>query len=265
MQLEKDELFFISRARDFNIEEGEFHPRTKTSWRGKCNRATNTDRYQRYISMLLDITGFRQGLKILDVGCGVGAEILELSYLGADCVGLDTGQSNIRLIKAVKDHFKLENPTVIYGNSCGLPFYDNTFDVVMSFEFFEHVADPHLAMKEQMRVLKPGGRFIIEQANFLDPLLLFNLLIRSPLRNHHMMGGLRWLFTKGKVIRNYGGLGWEGKDEDVHSRLWWRGKIKQYPDLEIIEFSSYIGKMRGGFFKMLEHFTGNILIVAVKR
>ena len=91
-QMEAGGLFFTSRAKDFNVEEGEFHPFSKRSWRGKCNRAVNTERYRRYVSMLLEITGFRQGIKILDVGCGVGAEILDV---GNSTVTIEeTGDSN---------------------------------------------------------------------------------------------------------------------------------------------------------------------------
>lgn len=215
----KDDLFFVKKAKDFDIDKMEFHPLTKTRWREKCEGAAEPDRYKRYIQMLLDITGFKKGIKILDVGCGVGAEVLELSYLGANCIGLDTNKDYIRLIKSVQDDSGLKNLIVIHGNGCNLPFDDETFDVVMSIEFFEHVADVDFAMREQIRVLKCGGRLLIEQANFLNPFTLSNLLVKYPLRTHGRNGGIKWLFTKGKVIRNYGGLGWDGKDEDVHSRL----------------------------------------------
>ena len=265
MELEKRTLFFIKRAADFDVDGGDFSTNTKRKWRTKRQRAAKSDMYLKYVRMLLDVTEFREGIKILDVGCGIAAELLELSQLGADCVGLDINEDYLRLVNEVKRKFKLKNLNIIYGDSCKLPFDDDTFDVVMSFEFFEHVSDVDLAMKEQLRVLKPGGRLIIEQANLLDPFLLFNLLIKSPFGKRKFFGGIKWLFTKGRLIENYGGMGWAGKDEDVHSRLWWKRKLKQYTGLRIVEFSSYIGKMRGGFFKLLEPFIGNILIVAVKR
>jgi ubiquinone/menaquinone biosynthesis C-methylase UbiE len=261
--MEKNDLFFVNRAGDFEIDKIESSPRDKTYWRKKCEAATRP-RYRRYIQMLLDITEFREGIKILDVGCGVGAGIIELSYLGANCVGLDAIKNRVRLINKVSDDFGL-NVKGIYGDACNLPFKNGTFDVVMSFEFFEHVTDIDLAMKEQIRVLKRGGRLVIEQANFLNPFTLFDLLVKYPRRTGGEYGGIKWLFSKGKVIKNYCGLGYDGKDEDVHTRLWWKRKMKQYSNLEIREFTSSIVKMRGHHFRILELGIGNILIIAIKR
>ena len=46
--------------------EMELHPLTKTRWREKCERAVKPDRYKRYIQMLLDIIGSREGIKVLE-------------------------------------------------------------------------------------------------------------------------------------------------------------------------------------------------------
>lgn len=50
-----------------------------------------------------------------------------------------------------------------------LPFADGAFDVVASFNVFEHLSDPVRASQEIFRVLKPGGKLIIHTA-FLQPL-----------------------------------------------------------------------------------------------
>lgn len=187
-----------------------------------------------------------------------------MAYLGANCTGLDAAKDAIRLINTVRDVYKL-NVTGIYGDACNLPFDNVTFDVVMSEEFFEHVTDINLAMKEQIRVLKRGGRLVIEQTNFLNLFVLFDLLVKYPRRTHGNYGGIRWLFTKSKVKENIYGTGWTGKDEDIHTRLWWRIKMKHYPNLEVEEFTSFLVKKRGHFFRLLEPFMSNILIIARKR
>lgn len=114
-------------------------------------------------------------------------------------------------------------------------------------------------------MLRSGGRLVIEQANFLNPFVLFDLLVKYPRRTHCEYGGIKWLFTKGKVKENIYGTGWAGKDEDVHTRLWWRMKMKRYSNLEIKEFTSYMVKKRGTYFRILEPSLGNILIIAKKR
>lgn len=258
------DLFFVTKAKEFDIDKMELPPLVKTRWKGKCERGNRPDRYEKYIQMLLDLVAFREGIKILDVGCGVGAEVIELSCLGANCVGLDADKDRIRLINQVRDDFGL-NVTGVYGDACHLPFDDETFDVVMSFEFFEHVADLDAAMKEQIRVLRRGGRLIIEQGNLLNPFGLFDLLVKYPRRTHGKYGGIKWLFTKGKVRENIYGTGCAEKDEDIHTRSWWRKIMKQYSDLETVEFTSNLVKLRRRFFRALEPILGNILIVATKR
>lgn len=259
----ESDLFFNTRAKDLDIDKMELPPLIKTKWKNKCKRANQPEEYKRYIQMLLDLIGFREGIKILDVGCGVGAEIIELSCLGANCVGLDADKDRIRLINQVRDDFGL-NVTGVYDDACHLPFDNETFDVVMSFEFFEHVADLDAAMKEQVRVLRRGGRLVVEQSNLLNPFSLFDLLIKYPRRSGGKHGGIRWLFTKGKVRENLYGTECAERDEDIHTRWWWWRKMRQYSDLEIVEFTSNLVKSRGRFFRALEPVLGNILIVATK-
>ena len=55
------------------------------------------------------------------------------------------------------------------GDAHHLPFLDATFDAVVTFNTFEHLYDPPRAAAEIHRVLKPGGRLILQTA-FLQPL-----------------------------------------------------------------------------------------------
>lgn len=184
--------------------------------------------------------------------------------MGAQCIGLDAAEDAIKVINQIRNDYGMHVKGVC-GDACDLPFDDGVFDVVMSQEFFEHVTDIDLAMNEQIRVLRSGGRLVIEQANLLNPFTLFDLLVKYPRRTNGEHGGIKWLFTKSKVRENIYGTGWTGKDEDIHTRLWWRMKMKQYTDLEIEEFTSSLVKKRGGGFKLLEPIIGNILIIAIKR
>jgi ubiquinone/menaquinone biosynthesis C-methylase UbiE len=263
--MKADELFFVEKEKEFNIDKMKVHPLIKKRWNEGGERATkNPEGYRKDIEMLSDIIGFEEGIKVLDVGCGVGLHVIELSNIGAHCIGLDAAEDAIKIINQIRNDFGI-NVKGVYGDACNLPFDDETFDVVMSQEFFEHVTDIDQAMKEQIRVLRDGGRLIIEQANLLNPFTLYNLLIKYPIRTKGDHGGIKWLLTKSKIRENLYGTGWTGKDEDVHTRLWWRMKMKQYSNLEIKEFTSYMVKRRGSSYKILEPFIGNILIIAIKR
>lgn len=190
----KDDLFFVKKAKSVNINKIKLHPEIKNDWNRLCKAATtNPNQYEKKVQILLDIVNFKKGIKVLDVGCGAGQVIIEMAYLGANCTGLDAAKDKIRLINQVRDDYKL-NVTGVWDDACNLPFDDETFDVVMSYEFFEHVTDIDLTMKEQIRVLRSGGRLVIEQANFLNPFTLLDLLIKYPLRTHGKYGGGKMAF-----------------------------------------------------------------------
>ena len=181
-ELKNSDLFFLTKSQEFNITELELHRDRKRDWNNTCLRAAaRPDRHIKHVQMFSSLLGFKKGLKILDVGCGTAPKLIELSYLGASCTGLDLEDNATRLISAVSNQFALDI-NVIKGNACLLPFSNETFDVVMSSQFFEHVTDIDLALKEQIRVLKVGGRLFIEQGNFSSPLVLFDLLVKYPIR-----------------------------------------------------------------------------------
>jgi SAM-dependent methyltransferase len=95
---------------------------------------------------------------VLDVGCGTGVVALTAWRAGGKVTGLD-------LTPALLEHAK-ENATVAgirdimwkEGDAEALPFPDASFDVVVS--QFGHIFAPRaeVAIKEMLRVLKPGGR-----------------------------------------------------------------------------------------------------------
>lgn len=61
---------------------------------------------------------------------------------------------------------------VMHQDLMNLSFEDNQFDLILSTDVFEHIADPYIAHQEVLRVLKPGGRHIFtvpfHQTEFLD-------------------------------------------------------------------------------------------------
>lgn len=110
-------------------------------------------------------SGLSHPLKILDAGCGTGEIVGQLIRHGHEVWGLDISEAMIRYAK--------ENCAVgrfQHGDIEHLPFRDNTFDVVVCLGVLEYLNTSENALREIIRVLKPGGRAVISTPNATFPL-----------------------------------------------------------------------------------------------
>jgi SAM-dependent methyltransferase len=109
---------------------------------------------QRRLEMILRAAGERVRGQLLENGCGVGMYVEHLAPFGGRICGLEYDFE--RCAEA-----GLRNPGILNAAGEHLPYPDATFDLILSHEVLEHVADDRLAAQEMVRVLKPGGRAVI--------------------------------------------------------------------------------------------------------
>lgn len=98
------------------------------------------------------------GKVVLDAGCGVGFGSAELARVAARVVGVDVDEEAISYARARYAHPNVEFETM---DVSALDLADGTFDVVVSFETIEHVADRGAFLREVTRVLRPSGTFVV--------------------------------------------------------------------------------------------------------
>jgi 2-polyprenyl-6-hydroxyphenyl methylase/3-demethylubiquinone-9 3-methyltransferase len=92
---------------------------------------------------------------LLDVACGGGLLALHVRHKGYRHVGVDIGESAVRI---ACEH----GVTTVKGDVLRLPVHDDTADVVVAGEVFEHVRDLDRMVAEIARVLKPGGLLVCD-------------------------------------------------------------------------------------------------------
>jgi len=150
---------------------------------------------------------------VLDLGCGSGELGTFLSRkLSCVCVGLDV-QSQA---------FRGKRGLFVQADGERLPFREGVFDVVMSTHFMEHVRNCTRSLREQVRVLKPKGLFIMCQADLLSPLQIFDIVFLYPIRTRGQRGGIKWLRQLGRgVVHEDYYCGLPMKDEEMHTRFYW--------------------------------------------
>jgi glycosyltransferase involved in cell wall biosynthesis len=83
-------------------------------------------------------------------------------------LNLGAGGTLTKLEHCVEMEYSIFRHTDVVGDAHHLPFADACFDAVVTFNTFEHLADPYRAAREIHRVLKPGGRLVLHTA-FLQP------------------------------------------------------------------------------------------------
>jgi SAM-dependent methyltransferase len=98
--------------------------------------------------------------RILEIGCGIGTVVFELSRQGYNIVGTDISGVAVDYGRAKYRDVHLE-----VQPAEKLAFADEAFDVVLSFDLFEHIASIDRHVVEVRRVLKPRGYYLFQTPN----------------------------------------------------------------------------------------------------
>lgn len=101
--------------------------------------------------------------KVLEIGTGSGYGIDYLSPRTSQFITIDKFQTDI-------DLSAYKNVSFLRCTVPPLPFEDNIFDFVVSFQVIEHIREDVFFVREIHRVLKPGGQFIVTTPNKLTTL-----------------------------------------------------------------------------------------------
>ena len=104
-------------------------------------------------SYLFQVFNLKKSMKMLEPGCGRGEFLSNFQKLGLDVVGVDISPE----AHNYKNNFDIKICDV---ERDALPFKNNTFDVIFSKSFIEHLYYPERYLKEAFRILKPGGILI---------------------------------------------------------------------------------------------------------
>ena len=124
------------------------------------------DRRQAQIDLIEEILQWaevEQVDKVLDVGCGIGGSSLYLAEkFHAQATGITLSPVQANRAKERAEELGLASQSeFLVANAQGMPFADNSFDLVWSLESGEHMPDKSKFIQECYRVLKPGGKLIL--------------------------------------------------------------------------------------------------------
>eukprot|EP00560_Eucampia_antarctica_P009172 CAMPEP_0197828054 /NCGR_PEP_ID=MMETSP1437-20131217/4701_1 /TAXON_ID=49252 ORGANISM="Eucampia antarctica, Strain CCMP1452" /NCGR_SAMPLE_ID=MMETSP1437 /ASSEMBLY_ACC=CAM_ASM_001096 /LENGTH=337 /DNA_ID=CAMNT_0043429133 /DNA_START=300 /DNA_END=1313 /DNA_ORIENTATION=- len=104
-----------------------------------------------------------KSVKVLDVGCGVGgtSRYLAKKLPDADVTGITLSPNQVQRATELAKEQDVPNAKFTVMNALEMEYADNTFDIVWACESGEHMPDKAAYINEMMRVLKPGGKFVM--------------------------------------------------------------------------------------------------------
>jgi ubiquinone/menaquinone biosynthesis C-methylase UbiE len=122
------------------------------------------------------------GKTLLEVGCGVGIDLVRFARAGAIVTGIDLSETAINLAGQNFEQCRQNADLHVMNGEC-MQFTDNMFDVVYAHGVLQYTADTEKMIAEIHRVLKPGGEAILMVYNRHSWLNLMRRMTRVPLEH----------------------------------------------------------------------------------
>jgi SAM-dependent methyltransferase len=131
--------------------------------------------FHQWAPRMADAAGITPGQHVLDVACGTGVlarTIAERVKPGGSVVGLDPNPGMLVVAARVSPDLEWQP-----GVAESLPYPDGSFDVVTCQFGLMFFADRTKALREMMRVLRPGGRLVVSVWDRLDRIPAYSILV----------------------------------------------------------------------------------------
>lgn len=143
--------------------------------------------------------------KLVNLGCGHGADFLPFTKQDFELYGVDYSKEMLRLAGQYARKFNFDVSLILADVSC-LPFRDSTFDYAMSVATYHHLNTGDArkrAFEELYRILKPGGEAFITVWNKYQPRFFFSPKeVQVPWRmKGETLHRYYYLFTYGEIER----------------------------------------------------------------
>jgi ubiquinone/menaquinone biosynthesis C-methylase UbiE len=157
-----------------------------------------------------------RGLDVLEIGVGLGTDHMQFARAGARLTGIDLTEKGIELVRR-RLAFEGLSSDLRTADAEQLPFPAESFDVVYSWGVLHHTPETPRAVREAIRVLRPGGRICV-MLYARHSWVAYGLWVRHgplsgrPFRSlrdvlHHHMESLGTQgFTKREIKRMFAGI-----------------------------------------------------------
>ena len=143
---------------------GEYWNSRAQGYSDTINEQFEGEVYTYYRKYLKNCAPKGEKLNCVDMGCGPGYFSILLSKMGHNVVAFDFSDG---MLEKARENFKAMDvsPTIKQGDVQNPQFEDESIDYIVSRNLIWNLEEPQKAYKEWVRILKPGGRILIFDAN----------------------------------------------------------------------------------------------------
>jgi len=135
-------------------------------YKTKSDPVTLNVQYEKVHRWLERIRERGAGLRVLDIGCGMGPATRFFSQKGWECYGIDVFPGFLTYAKSIDSGRSIG---YVGGLAERLPFRNDIFDICILNQLLEHVSDYKKTITEAHRVLRPGGTLYVSTTNRAHP------------------------------------------------------------------------------------------------
>lgn len=96
------------------------------------------------------------GMRVLEIGCGDGGNLLPFAEMGCETLGIDLAECRV---EDAKTFFEREGASgqFMTADFCKLDIYSCTYDIILCHDVLEHIADKEAFLQRMYQSLKPDG------------------------------------------------------------------------------------------------------------
>jgi SAM-dependent methyltransferase len=174
--------------------------------------------------------GLRAGDRVLDLGCGAGRHAFEALRRGARVTAFDYDEAELKDVAAMAgamgeagDLPAAARSGCARGDATRLPFPAGSFDRIIAAEVLEHIEDDMGAIRELIRVLRPGGTIAATVPAFVPERICWALT--DEYHAPHVPGGHVRIYTAAELRNKLGTAGAAPydahKEHGIHAPYWW--------------------------------------------
>jgi SAM-dependent methyltransferase len=216
-------------------------------------------RYKTYYSYLSEDAEFQyhSGEKVLEVGVGIGTDLVQYAQNGAKVYGIDLGEDQVEFTKL---NFKLKGlnfEEIKQGSAESIPYENSVFDLVYSFGVLHHTPNTEGSIEEVYRVLNNDGQAIIMLyargwKHYFKRCFIHGIVLGKWFRNK-----LSWQAVYNQVSEVNG----DSPKTGVYTKRQIKKLFKNFPEVmiekrrlgEFIEYPPYRSRVLPEFIKNILH------------